>query len=196
MKTWIQVCAVITLVSQISACGGGSGTGPNADTNTPVQTAPSLEQATPAQVKALVDTYNAAQTLWANTAPANYHYNFKAGGSGGKFDSYSPVTIWVRDGKMSQVTSGLQVLPVEDYQYASIEQLFAMIANKLGKGAVVTKGSANGSAIYFTVSEPQGQTHNSMEFDPLLGFPKTAKVSSESCCDQAWQMQVTDLTID
>lgn len=203
MKTWIQVCAVIMLAGQMSACGGGNGTGPGADANTSVQTAPSaqltapsVEQASSAQVKALTETYNAALNLWANTAPANYHYNFKAGGAGGKFDSYSPVTIWVRDGVISQVTSGIEVLRVEDYQYASMEQLFAGVANALGKGVAVVKGTANGSSVSFTLSEPQGQTQYFMEFDPLLGFPKTATVTSLACCDGAWKMQVTDLTID
>ncbi len=199
MKTWIQMCAVIILASQVSACGGGGDAAPTApgttaEVNIPAQ--PSVELATTAQVKALTEAYNAAQALWANTAPANYHYNFKAGGSGGKFDSYVPVTIWVRDGKMSQVTSGVQVLRVEDYQYASIEQLFAMVANTLGKGAVVSQASVSGGSIYYTVSEPQGKTQNSMEFDPLLGFPKTATSSRLGCCDDAWKMQVTEFTID
>lgn len=182
MKTWIQVCAVIMLAGQMSACGGGNGTGPGADANTSVQTAPSaqltapsVEQASPAQVKAITETYNAALNLWANTAPANYHYSYKEGGQGYKFDAYSPVTIWVREGKISQVISGVQVLSAEDYQHASIEQIFARMV--------------------YTISHSATGTQFFMEFDPLLGFPSSFKVTP-SCCGAATQLLVTDLTID
>ncbi|HNG61992.1 MAG TPA: DUF6174 domain-containing protein, partial [Cellvibrionaceae bacterium] len=89
--------------------------------------------------------------------------------------AYSPVTIWVRDGKISQVISGVQVLRVEDYQQASIEQIFARIA--------------------YTLSHSPAQTQFFMEFDPLLGFPSQFKATSSSYAGGT-QLVVTDLTID
>lgn len=170
MKTWIHMCAVLILASQMTGCGGGDSTAAPSTSETPVQTAPTAEQS-----RALADTFNAAQALWANTAPANYHYSYKEGGQGSKFDAYSPVTIWVREGKISQVISGVQVLKAEEYQYASIEQIFARMV--------------------YTISHSATGTQFFMEFDPLLGFPSSFKVAP-SCCGAATQLSVTDLTID
>jgi|GEM_PF-6208580 len=180
MKTWIHVCAVLVLASQMVACGGGaSSAAPSATTAAPSATAAAntspQSAPTAAQARALADTFNAAQTLWANTAPANYHYSYKEGGLGYKFDAYSPVTIWVREGKISQVISGIQVLRVEDYPQASIEQIFARMA--------------------YTLSHSPAETQFFMEFDPLLGFPSQFKVTA-SCCGSGTQLVVTDLIID
>jgi hypothetical protein len=170
MKNRVQLIGVLMICGQLAACGGGSDTilGAPSDTGS----VPNLP--TVAQVKMLSDSFTAAQALWANTSPANYHYNYKEGGVGYKFDAYSPVTIWVRGGKISQVTLGVQVLKVEDYQQAGIEQLFIRLA--------------------YTLSHSQPDTHFFAEYDPLLGFPSQFKVTP--CCAGGTQWLVSDLEID
>ena len=175
MKIWVQLVGVLFICSQMAACGGGDSKGaatsemPAAE---PVTTAASI---TPAQAKALADEFNEAQTLWTNTAPVNYHYTYKEGSVGYKYDAYSPVTIWVRNSKISQVISGVQVLNSDDYAYASIEQIFSRLA--------------------YTLSHSQTDTHFFVEYDALLGFPAQFK-STPSCCAQGMQLAITDLQID
>jgi Family of unknown function (DUF6174) len=175
MKTWVQLVGILILCGQISACGGGDSKG--AATDIPV-TEPVVSPAvvTPAQAQELTDAFNDAQTLWTNTAPVNYHYRYKSGGAGYKFDAYTPIEIWVRNGQISQVLSGVQVLDAEDYAYASIEQIFASLA--------------------YSMSHRQADTHIQVEYDPLLGFPTIIKSTTYSCCDQAWHLLVTDFQID
>jgi Family of unknown function (DUF6174) len=176
MKTWVQLIGVFMLCCQMAACGGGDSKAA-ATAEMPVQEPVSnTALLTPAQLKALTDAFNEAQTLWTNTAPANYHYSYKSGGAGYKFDTYSPIEIWVRNGQISQVISGVQVLDAQDYVYASIEQIFANLA--------------------YSMSQSQPDTQFNVEYDPLLGFPTVIKSTTRSCCDQAWQLIVTDLHID
>ncbi|HRH78475.1 MAG TPA: DUF6174 domain-containing protein [Cellvibrionaceae bacterium] len=206
MKTWIHMCAVLILASQMTGCGGGNAKSA-AQSNTPEQSSPRAEQIAAAQPDAptapgeeftqdaLLDTFNAAQTLWALNAPANYHYNFKAGG-GLKFSFSQPVTIWVRGGKMSRISQGGADVPVDTYSFASIEQLYASMAYTLAKIENLDKGAADGDSMNFTLSGPNGQSeHYFMQFDPLLGFP-VASESVGGCCDNGSRMEITEFTID
>ncbi|RYD88684.1 MAG: hypothetical protein EOP50_18715 [Sphingobacteriales bacterium] len=81
----------------------------------------------------------------------------------------------MREGKISQVISGIQVLNNEDYQHASIEQIFTRVA--------------------YTLSHSPVGTHFHVEYDALLGFPTLFK-ATPSCCGQGVQLIVTDLQID
>lgn len=175
MKTWVQLVGVLILCCQMAACGGGDSKGAATSempTAEPVVIPTSI---TPAEAKVLTDEFNEAQALWANAAPANYHYTYKEGAVGYKYDAYSPVTIWVRNGKISQVISGLQVLNSDDYAYASMEQVFSRLA--------------------YTLSHSPADTRFFVEYDALLGFPTQFK-STPSCCAQGMQLAITDLQID
>jgi Family of unknown function (DUF6174) len=174
MKYCAQLIGVLMICGQLAACGGGADpTGESLFVPDTTTSAPNLPTA--AQSKALTDAFAAAQTLWTNTTPLNYHYNYKEGGVGYKFDAYSPVTIWVRGGLISQVTLGVQVLNVDDYPQASIEQIFIRMS--------------------YTMSHSQPDTHFFAEYDPVLGFPTQFRVTP-NCCATATQLLVSDLQID
>ncbi|MEY4588432.1 MAG: hypothetical protein RL497_508 [Pseudomonadota bacterium] len=170
MSNWAKFIGVFIICCQMAACGGGASSTDTPASDTSVNTKPSL-----AEVTALTEAFNSAQALWANTAPANYHYTYKEGPVGYKFDAYSPVTIWVQSGKIAQVTSGIQVLKTEDYTHASIEQLFIRLS--------------------YTMSHSPADTNFHAEYDPLLGFPTQFKVTP-GCCAAGTQLLVTDLQID
>ncbi|HEY6529238.1 MAG TPA: DUF6174 domain-containing protein [Cellvibrionaceae bacterium] len=177
MKNWIQSFALLIFCSQMAGCGGGdskSAASIAGDNNVAASNSPKALPAD-AEAKALTESFINAQALWANTAPTNYHYSFKEGGFGYKFDAYNPVTIWVREGKISQVISGIQVLNSEDYQQASIEQIFTRLA--------------------YTLGHSPADTHFHVEYDALLGFPTLFK-ATPGCCAQGMQLIVTDLHID
>lgn len=171
MGLFKQLSFVVVVCCHLAACGGGdsknSGT---ANGNT--ETSPPK---TSAAAELVVDEFNEAQVLWANTAPSNYHYTYKEGAQGYKFDSYSPLVITVRDGKISQVLSGVTLLDPKDYKHASIEQIFSRIA--------YTVAHSNAGTVFFA------------EYDPLLGYPSVFKTTS-GCCDSSMQLEISDFQID
>lgn len=172
MGLFKQLSFIVVVCCHLAACGGGDSKNSGAANGNSEDSQPKI---TAAEAKIVADDFNEAQVLWANTAPANYHYTYKEGAQGSKFDSYSPVVISVRDGKISQVLSGVTLLDPQDYKHASIEQIFSRIAYTVAHSAAGT--------VFFA------------EYDPLLGFPALFK-STPSCCGPAMHLEIGEFHID